>query len=218
MKKIIAACLAILSVASCNKVDYNAFGGGVSTYNQALTNYYIGIADDLVCPSLAQLETALTADAVTRKYLFSTNGLDITTDGARWTATNTDRMKGVVIKKVDGETAWTVEYEGDAYMAGNTFPTTLSFKATPEDTSAGGHRNWNIENFQGQRTEEGGYAMSFQQDGKLNLKVAGTATDQWYVYGYVHVNVTKDGAAKDDLLVNHKGQLGSTSVTRITEE
>ena len=113
--------------ASCSK-NTDTFGPSTDQSSSPLELYMLAIADDGVATALSELESALQleADGTPGKYFYANNGIPLGEDGSSWTIKREGTLSGAVMKKVSGESAWVISYDGNLSMASSSFPTSFS--------------------------------------------------------------------------------------------
>ena len=198
MKKIIILTIAIVGLLSCSR-DYDyidrGFDGNTS-YTGAYTRAYIQqISDNLIIQNLQVLEKVI-----------ALNANNIWTPGNQYTYDNELDIRGVLIKKTDADSTWTLTRSGDYPINGIKYPTeyAITAKMAPGKV-ASNHYNW-ILTMEGTRTEDKGFGCSFSSDGAIKYNSSYYSYDKWNsIYGTILLFVTKDGKQIDKAMLDFRG-------------
>lgn len=215
MKKFFIIIAAVAVAASCSK-NTDTFGPTPENNSNALELYMLAIADDGVATALSELESALqtNAEGTVGRYFYTTNGIPLGEDGSSWTINREGTMCGAVMKKVSGESAWTISFDGDLTVASATFPTVFTIKATKKDPAEEGHVNWDV-TFDGTRTEDNGYKCTFSNiERPIEYRTIETSKS-WEAFGYLIMTVFKNSEQIDKIIMELNGRRSSASLAHI---
>lgn len=209
--------LALLLAASCQKAE-DAFGGHMDESDNPVREYMITLADDLVAASLEELEIALQTDPLSpsaQAFYIIEGNLD--TPGSTWTIRRECPLKGLVIRcgqTNDGLPGWSMEFEGDFKLSGESYPTRFSMWAHQGDEtqSISSHIDWIVSEFSGERFEREGYACSFGTTSPLSFN-AMPEDYLWYSYGTLYMYVHKGKTLVDTAYLRLNGPRSSASFT-----
>ena len=197
-RTVILAGMALLLMTACSKANHDYFGGHTHSSDNPVQEYMLTLADDLLTASLEELEDALQAnpqDPVARA-LYDIQGNDLNLSGSTWTIRRECPLKGLVLRcePENGQTAWTLSFDGDLELAGESYPTRFSIRLRPEDggQNQSSHINWTVFEFSGSRTEREGYNCSFGLASSTILFRALLADYVWNPYGSLQMKVFKN--------------------------
>ncbi len=218
MKRLLYILLFATIYVSCSTYDGSDYYSPAPTYvSTPLKEYLLYISNDIVTDCLLELESALKMDqeGSMAKYFYLSDGTSLSTDGSVWTVNRDGALKGATITKVAGVAAWEFDYNGDFDFNGCKFPTLFKLRATATDPTADGHRDWNVE-LNGTRTEEDGYVCLFNHE-EANIKYTAVESEgsSWNAYGYLKMEVLKNGVKVDALIMELRGGISSISITHI---
>ncbi|MBQ7163659.1 MAG: hypothetical protein IJR64_08750 [Bacteroidales bacterium] len=217
MKRIIfVITLVVASMTSCQRYDGTEHFS--PTYvSTPLKEYMLCISNDIVTATLEELESALKMDkeSTMAKYFYQSNGTSLSADGSMWKVLRDGALSGATITKVSGKQAWTIEFDGKFSFNGNRFDTHFNLTATAVDPSADGHRDWDVE-INGNRTEEDDYTCSFNNaETPINYRAIDDAESSWNAFGFLIMEVNKNGNKVDALIMQLRGNIGSVSIARM---
>ncbi len=215
MKKIVILLAAVAVAASCSKFT-DTFGPEPDYSKNALERYMLAIADDGVATALSELESALKmeVDGTVGKYFYTNNGIPLRDDGSSWTINREGTLYGAVMKKVSGEDAWTISYDGILTVASSSFPTVFTIKATKKDPAEEEHMSWDV-TFDGSRTEDNGYRCTFSNVDKPIEYRTIESSKSWGAYGYLLMTVFKNSKQIDKIIMELNGTRSSASLAHI---
>ena len=218
MKRILFFLISAISLFSCSRYDgTDYFSPSLSNVSGPLQQYTLCIPNDIVTGSLVELESALRIDkeGTMGKYIYQSEGASLSNDGSVWTVLREGALRGATISKVTGETAWVISFDGKFDFNGCNYPTRFELKATAADAATAEHRNWKVE-LNGTRTEDDGYVCKFTN---IEAPVEYTAVESnglsWNAFGYMRMDVLKNGAKVDALIMEIRGGITSISITHI---
>lgn len=214
MKRIIIlAGTALLLLTACSKADHDYFGGHKHASDNPVQEYMLTLADDLLTASLEELEDALQAspqDPVVRA-LYDIQGDDLHLSGSTWTLRRECPLKGLVLRcETD---AWSLTFDGDLVLAGESYPTQFSIRLRPEDIEQdqSSHPNWAVFEFSGSRTERDGYKCTFGLASATILFRSLLADHLWNPYGSLQMKVFKDQTLVDVAYLTLSGSPSSST-------
>ena len=198
MKKIIILIIALVGVFSCSR-DYDyidrGFDGNTS-YTGAYTRAYIQqISDNLIIHNLQVLEK-----------IIALNPNDIWAAGNEYTYENELDIRGVIIRKTDADSTWTLTRSGKYPINGIEYPTeyVITARMTP-GKGLSNHYNWAL-NVEGKRTEDYGFGCSFSSDGSIKYNSSNYSYNKWSsIYGTILLFVTKNGVQIDKAMLDFRG-------------
>ena len=197
-RTIILAGAALLLLTACSKADHDYFGGHKHASDNPVQEYMITLADDLLTASLEELEEALQVnpqDPVARA-LYEMQGDDLHLSGSKWTIRRECPLKGLVLRcePENGQAVWSLEYDGNLELAGESYPTQFSIRLRQEDIeqNQSAHHNWAVFEFSGTRTERDGYKCTFALASATLLFRPLLADHLWNPYGSLQMRVFKD--------------------------
>ena len=212
-RMIILAGTALLLLTACSKADHDYFGGHKHASDNPVQEYMLTLADDLLTASLEELEDALQAspqDPVVRA-LYDIQGDDLHLSGSTWTLRRECPLKGLVLRcETD---AWSLTFDGDLVLAGESYPTQFSIRLRPEDIEQdlSSHPNWAVFEFSGSRTERDGYKCTFGLASATILFRSLLADHLWNPYGSLQMKVFKDQTLVDVAYLTLSGSPSSSS-------
>ena len=212
-RMIILAGTALLLLTACSKADHDYFGGHKHASDNPVQEYMLTLADDLLTASLEELEDALQAspqDPVVRA-LYDIQGDDLHLSGSTWTLRRECPLKGLVLRcETD---AWSLTFDGDLVLAGESYPTQFSIRLRPEDIEQdlSSHPNWAVFEFNGSRTERDGYKCTFGLASATILFRSLLADHLWNPYGSLQMKVFKDQTLVDVAYLTLSGSPSSST-------
>lgn len=218
-KLLIGMAMTAALFCACDKEDSvdpeNGFGG-YDDSRDVLTDYMLGIADELATRSLDELEQALKVDPTTgtARYFYETGGKPLTEPGACWTVLRNGEFEGLTLTCLQAEGTWRLDFDGDFSLRYYTFPTRFTLTATVADPAENDpHRGWMV-TFDGTRTESKGYSCRFFTDEPIHYKAF--ATDPlWGAYGYLLMDVFEKEARIDRVVMELRGGKNNTTIAHI---
>ena len=198
MKKIFLFTIALIGMLSCSR-DYDyidrGFDGNTS-YTGAYTRAYIQqISDNLIIQNLQALESVIALDVN-----------NIWKVGNEYTYNKELDIQGVVIRKTEADSTWTLTRIGDYPINGIKYPTEYVITAKMSVGKSGpNHYDWTM-TMEGQRTEDHGFACSFSSDGAIKYNSSPYSYNKWSsIYGTILLFVTKDGTQIDKAMLEFIG-------------
>ena len=198
MKKLFLITLALIGIMSCSR-DYDyidrGFDGNTS-YTGAYTRAYIQqISDNLIIQNLQVLEKVI-----------ALNANNIWATGNEYTYYNELDIRGVVIRKTDADSTWTLTRSGDYPINGVQFPTDYAITAKMSVGYGGSnHYDWTL-TLEGKRTEDNGFACSFSTDGPIKYGSSFSSYNKWNsIRGIILMFVTKNGEQVDKAILDFRG-------------
>ena len=202
MKKIMLLAGCVLLFAACSKEDLDAFGDTLDAGNNPVRDYMVLLTDQLGSASLEELEEALNLESIgSVMTLFYAAEGGLTEPGSVWKLNRTGRLKGLVMKKLQEEGSWQLEYDGDLELDIYTYPTHFTMTAVRPEAKP--HGDWTV-TLEGSRTEKDGYACNFSTDGELRFEAL-QEDNLWYAYGTLQMQVFKDETLIDNAFLSLRG-------------
>jgi len=189
--------------------------GGYTDEQDILTEYMLGIADNLITRSLDELEQVLTVDPTsgTARYFYETGGKALTEPDSKWVILREGEFHGMTISYVQ-ENTWELSLDGNLTLMGYSFPTQFTLTAAyayPEET--GSHRGWMVQ-LRGNREETDGMTCSFFTDESLEYR-AFAEDPFWGAYGYLLMDVFQDEERIDRVVMELRGGKSNSVIAHI---
>ncbi|MBR5925582.1 MAG: hypothetical protein IKZ60_08965 [Bacteroidales bacterium] len=198
MKKLAILTLALIGMISCSR-DYNYIDRGFdgnSSYTGAYVRAYIQqVSDNLIVQNLQVLEKVI-----------ALNANNIWAVGNEYTYNNELDIRGVVIRKTDADSTWTLSRSGDYPINDVKYPTDYVITAKMSVGKGGAnHYDWTL-TLEGTRTEDNGFGCSFSSDGAILYKSSYSSYNKWsYINGIIRMFVTKNGEEIDKAILDFRG-------------
>ena len=222
-KKTLLCCLALpFLFLACSKgydVGEEYYSGSTHGNSGVGRLYMLNIADALVIDNLKTLENALYADhlggsSTEDSASYEKGGKSLRTQGATWKVTYLSGLVGLTIT-ADGDNSWTMRWDDDMDLDGNTYPTKYTLTATcTEDMSQKSHFNWEV-TLDGSRTEREGYACHFWTRAPLLYEVQGASDARWAsCTGILFMEVSKNGKGVDGCTLQLQGPMSNALYRR----
>ena len=226
MKRI--SILALILLVACSKggyADYDVLGGrSTNTATSSMgRNYMMAVADELIAGVLDEMTLAQTTQDMGSTYSshFTIMG-GFNTLGSTWMVTAPDSAFEGLSIRCTGENSWNVNYEGDFYMGGYTYPTTFKMRILHQkNLSPQVYDGWLV-SLEGERTERGGYRCTFDAySNPLSSQMMsfyntlGANISGWNgINGDLFMTVSKDGVTVDVCRLSFKGAPSAATYTR----